>query len=243
MTDYYDQALKTPAYREARARKADLIADVCGDRLIHARRVFDLGSGSGLVRARLEERRGAPVYGIEIEKLTIVDRRRTIVGDLTRVPLKDDSIDFGIANHVYEHVSDLDRFFAEMARVLAPGGCIYLTAGSRCALIEPHYRIPTLSWWPKAISARVVRWSGRGDGYEGIDFKTHRQIVRSASCADLVLVDITAHVVEEYAHRYHSRVGRALARITGRLPANTLETALRWLSPQWFFLVRRKGDA
>jgi SAM-dependent methyltransferase len=42
--------------------------------------------------------------------------------DLEAIPFDDGSFDWVIANHVLEHVGDLDKAVSEIARVLAPGG-------------------------------------------------------------------------------------------------------------------------
>jgi SAM-dependent methyltransferase len=48
--------------------------------------------------------------------------------DLEAIPFEEASFDFVIANHVLEHVSDLDRATSEIARVLVPGGIAILQA-------------------------------------------------------------------------------------------------------------------
>jgi SAM-dependent methyltransferase len=242
VSDYYARRLASPAYRAARARKAALIHAVCEDRLARARRVVDLGAGTGLVKSSLEALAGRPIVGIELDRTFLEESSRMAIADLLALPIRDGAIDLAIANHVYEHVADLDRFFAEVRRALAHGGRMYLTAGSRFALMEPHYRIPTLSWWPKPIATRILRLSGRGQRYEGIRFRTWRGIVGSARRQGLVLEDLTDQVIETQIHRYESRPGRALARGVKVVPGPVRRRLLRWAAPQWFFLARRDDD-
>ncbi len=90
---------------------------------------------------------------------------RFLCGDSMRLPFVDDSVDLVICNHVYEHVPDPSRMFAEIYRVLRPGGCCYLGAASRWCLIEPHYKLPFLSWLPKPLAHRYMRLFGKGDFY------------------------------------------------------------------------------
>jgi SAM-dependent methyltransferase len=47
--------------------------------------------------------------------------------DLTRLSFPDDAFDLILMTDVLEHVPDLDAAFAEMRRVLRPGGCVVLT--------------------------------------------------------------------------------------------------------------------
>ena len=118
----YARHLASEEYRASRARRAELIAALCGRPLRTARTVVDLGAGTGLVRGALERIAGRPIVGFEIDRAFIEDPARMVMADLLRLPVRDASIDFGIANHVYEHVADLKRFFAELKRTLAPGG-------------------------------------------------------------------------------------------------------------------------
>ena len=234
----YTRRLAGEAYRASRERRAALIEAVCRDRLREARTVVDLGAGTGLVRAALERLSGRPIVGFEIDRAFIDDPSRLAVADLLRLPVKDAAIDFGIANHVYEHVADLERFFVELKRALAPEGRVYLTAGSRFALIEPHYRIPTLSWWPEPVASRILRWSGRGERYDDIRFTTRRHLIRTAGRAGLELDDQTDRVLRDHLERYESRIGRAAGRLARRIPQGIRRRCLNVLSPQWFFLVR-----
>jgi hypothetical protein len=138
-------------------------------------------------------------------------------------------------------VADLDRFFVELKRTLAPEGRVYLTAGSRFALIEPHYRIPTLSWWPEPVASRILRWSRRGERYDDIRFTTRNRLIRTAARAGLELDDLTDRVLSDHLERYESRSGRAAGRLVRRIPLPLRRRALSLLSPQWFFLVRHAG--
>lgn len=236
--DYYARRLAHPEYRASRRRKAALVYAVCADRLADARNVVDLGAGTGVLRAELEALSGRPVVGIELDRAFIEAPDRTAVADLLELPIADGALDFGIANHVYEHVADLERFFAELARVLAPGGSVYLTAGSRFAPIEPHYRIPTLSWWPRPVADRLVRWSGRGTGYEGIHFTTRRRIVDAAHRRGLELEDVTDVVLAALVDHYESRPGRVAGRLARLVSGPLRRRILNAASPQWFFFAR-----
>ena len=240
-TDRYARHLASVAYRASRKRKAELIAAVCGEPLRTAQAVVDLGAGTGLVRSALERIVGRTIVGFEIDRAFIEKPARMAVADLLCLPVRDGSIDFGIANHVYEHVADLERFFAELKRALAPAGRVYLTAGNRFALIEPHYRIPTLSWWPEPVATRVLRWTRRGERYDDIRFTTHRSLVETARRQGLRMEDLTDHVLGRHLDRYESPLGRSMGRLATRVPGRLRRSLLRAFSPQWFFLIRHAG--
>lgn len=243
IADYYERVVRSGAYRAARRPKAELIYALCGRRLRDARHVIDLGAGTGLVKSALEELARRPIVGIEIDRAFVEEPARMAIGDLLALPIRDRVVDLAIANHVYEHVDDLDRFFAEVHRALAPGGRAYMTAGNRFALLEPHYRIPTLSWWPRPVATTLLRLTGRGRRYAGIRFRTWHGIQAAARRQGLLLDDMTDDVLVTQLDRYQSRTGRAAGRAVLTVPLGIRRRLLRWVSPQWFFLARRQDEA
>ena len=237
---FYVRYVTSPEYRASRARKAELVYAMCAEHLSDADRVVDLGAGTGIMTRALEALSGRSIVGFEIDRSFMQETERMAVADLEALPVADGAIDFGIANHVYEHVASLDRFFAELARALAPSGRVYLTAGNRFAPIEPHYRIPTLSWWPRPVADRLLRWSGRGESYADIRFTTHARLRRTAARHGLDLEDVTDEALATQLDRYDSVPGRLAGRAVRLLPGALRRRLLDWASPQWFFFVRRR---
>lgn len=97
--------------------------------------VLDLGSGSGVdafLAARLVGAQGK-VYGIDMvgEMVALANSARRsaglpnvefLSGEMERVPLPDRSIDVVISNCSINLAPDKDRVFAEISRLLKPGG-------------------------------------------------------------------------------------------------------------------------
>lgn len=237
---FYARHVTSAEYRASRGRKAELVYALCAEHLATAERVVDLGAGTGIITRALESLSGRPIVGFDIDRSFMQETARMAVADLEALPVADGAIDFGIANHVYEHVASLDRFFAEIARALAPRGRIYLTAGSRFAPVEPHYRIPTLSWWPRTIADRILRWSGRGESYADIRFTTHARLKRAAARHGLELEDITDEALATQLDRYDSPLGRMAGRAARLIPGPARRRLLDLASPQWFFYARHR---
>ena len=143
---------------------------VIGSELDSAALIADVGSGSGLLKRELEKITQRVIFGFELDAEALVERTRTCIADGTRLPLPDSSFDLLILNHVYEHVRDPRKLFGEAARIVKLGGIVYVTAGSRWALMEPHYRLPFLSWLPARVADWYVRCMRRGAGYRGDTF-------------------------------------------------------------------------
>lgn len=96
-------------------------------------RVLDYGCGNGVFSQVLASR-GARVHGIDISPKLIEQARvyaskmgtngaspQFVVGDAHRTPFDDKSFDFVFGNGALHHLN-LDKAYAEIARVLKPGG-------------------------------------------------------------------------------------------------------------------------
>lgn len=237
--DAYRRRLRSRGYREERREKAEVILRLCGSRLRTSRRAADLGAGTGLVKKELEAYTGNLIAGFELDRSFIVWRQGIAVADVLRLPVADGAFDFLLLNHLYEHVEDQAGLFREAHRALEAGGEAYVAAGNRWAVMEPHYRLPFLSWLPRRAAGAYLLLSGRGREYEGIRFRTHRTLVGLMERAGFRVEDTT----EEGLERLLGAGGRggwgSVWRLLRRLPARLRRSLLRGLSPQWFFLLHK----
>ena len=131
----------------------------------------DIGCSAGFISDELA-RDGATTIGIDIDAPGLAaaearfgDRVQFLCTSADAMPFADDSVDLVVFNHIYEHVVNPDAVLTEIHRVLKPGGIAYLGLGNKYQLIEPHYRLPLLSWLPQAIADRYVRTFGKADDY------------------------------------------------------------------------------
>lgn len=89
-----------------------------------------------------------------------------MIGDVGCLPFKKDTFDIVICNHVYEHVPDANLLMNEIFRILKSNGFCYFGAGNRFCFVEPHYRLPFLSWFPKPISNFYLHIMNRNRPYQ-----------------------------------------------------------------------------
>jgi SAM-dependent methyltransferase len=135
------------------------------------RTVLDLGCSTGFISDELH-RAGAAVTGVDIDEPGLEKARERFGGrvefvcaDGEKLPWGDGSVDAVVFNHIYEHVVDPDAVMAEIRRVLRPHGVVYLGLGNRLGVMEPHYKLPFLSWLPSGAADRYVALARRGDRY------------------------------------------------------------------------------
>jgi SAM-dependent methyltransferase len=153
-------AADDPRSRLAKARKIEALLD--GN--VAEQDLLDLGAGSGLL-AEYFSLRGAKVTAADRSNVAYAsDMPLTVITEEV-LPFPDGSFDIVIFNHVIEHVGEWPRqqaILEEIARILKPGGRLYLAAPNKWALIEPHFRLPLLGTLPRGLADRLVRLL-RGD--------------------------------------------------------------------------------
>jgi 2-polyprenyl-6-hydroxyphenyl methylase / 3-demethylubiquinone-9 3-methyltransferase len=123
------RAAEFRSLRAIQAVRARRLVATWGARLRGAR-VVDLGCGGGLLAAPLAES-GARVIGVDLSGASLHAARARVTahfvrGDMRRAPLATGRAQFGLLADVLEHVEDPERALAEAARILAPGGELFV---------------------------------------------------------------------------------------------------------------------
>lgn len=160
---------------ETRVRKAAKIQAVLdhflGDGWAPGARLLDIGASLGWT-VEAAAKRGAISMGVDIDVPGLAKARRErdsrcffACADGEALPFPDDSLDVVVFNHIYEHVVDPDAIMSEIRRVLKPHGVVYLGLGNKLGVIEPHYRLPFLSWLPQGLADRYIKAAGKADTY------------------------------------------------------------------------------
>lgn len=237
--DWYARRLASAEYRASRVEKAEVLRRLIGGRIAAARTIGDVGTGTGIIKKELEQEYRKPFIGFELDTDFVVERERVIGADACRLPVADGGFDLLILNHVYEHVADPRRLFAEAFRILAPGGAAYVAAGSRWAVLEPHYRLPFLSWLPRPLADRYLRLTGRGRAYEGIRFLGFRPLVRLMRTAGFRVRDLTQVALAELIGPGRGEAWKPAWTLLRACPPRIRARLLEWGSPQWFFLLEK----
>ena len=187
----------------------------------------DVGCSAGFIADELAGAGAARTYGVDID-VPGLRAARTRFGDLVQfvcaageaLPFPDASLDVVVFNHIYEHVVDPDAVIADVKRVLKPDGVLYLGLGNRLGIMEPHYKLPFLSYLPPPAADRDVRAFGRADSYYE-RFRTRRGLQRLL--AGWHVVDYTLPVLgDPAAFSGDDMVPAVVSRLPERALAATL---------------------
>lgn len=161
---------------------------------------LDIGCSTGFIADELH-RAGAKVTGLDIDEPGLARARERFGAEITfvyaggeAIPMPSQSVDIVVFNHIYEHVVDADAVMADIRRVLRPEGVVYLGLGNRLGVVEPHYKLPFLSWLPKTLADPYLRrFSNESSYYE--KFRTRPGLRRM--CAGLSVWDYTYTVLAQ----------------------------------------------
>lgn len=224
---------------EKRRKKAEKIVSLLAPyKSLRGSHLLDVGTGSGFIAARLAEHVGAEGSVVSVDR---VDERLAHDGynfalvEDCRLPFDDKTFDLVISNHVIEHTGledDQRTHLSELHRVLKCDGVLYLAAPNQWTLIEPHFRLPFLSWLPMAMRSVYVRLCGRGSHYDCYP-RSRRVYRRLLKDCGFDPTDVTAEAV-----RAVSRIEEAslVSRLASCVPAFLIRV-FPWL-PTIIFVAR-----
>ncbi|NMG56084.1 class I SAM-dependent methyltransferase [Aromatoleum aromaticum] len=122
--------------------------------------VADIGCGAGTF-SRLWAELGHEVHGLDVNgPLIEIARMRASeagfsiefdVGSATRLPYPDGSMNVVLLPELLEHVADWQSCLNEAARVLAPGGILYLSTTNVLCPKQDEFHLPLYSWYPSQL--------------------------------------------------------------------------------------------
>lgn len=218
---------------DRRARKAEKVVRII-QRLVGRQPggwALDIGCGAGYIADRLRAR-GWKTVALDVADYRAVRSFDFIISHAESLPFPSGTFSVVVSNHVIEHVGDAGAHLSEVHRVMAPRGVAYLATPNRLSILEPHYKLPLLSWLPQGMADGYVRLLRRGSFYDVFPL-TRGDLLRRAMEAGLTCEDITRWTIAETGAVEDSW----LARLLGGLPDRLLRGLSR-VSPTFVFAMR-----
>jgi len=179
--DYYAEASLTPATLERFSSvKEKLLKLIRKDGTESRLAVADVGCGVG-AQAILWAASGHEVHGLDVNaKLIELGRQRATeqaleidfrVGSATELPWADSSMDICLLPELLEHVVEWQPCLDEAARILKPGGVLFLSTSNKLCPIQEEFTLPLYSWYPAPLKRH----------YERLSVTTRPELVNHAS--------------------------------------------------------------
>jgi 2-polyprenyl-3-methyl-5-hydroxy-6-metoxy-1,4-benzoquinol methylase len=163
--------VKDIALRKRKAKKIiNAISFFIKKRSFEGLLCLDIGCSVGIISQELAKT-GAIVIGSDIDFFALsgienkAGNTSFILSDAGRMPVADNSFDMIVCSQVYEHVPNARLLFAEIFRILKPGGLVFFSGPNRWALVEEHYHLWFLSWLPKNLADGYIRFMKKASEY------------------------------------------------------------------------------
>ena len=128
--------------------------------------IADIGCGAG-TQSLIWAREGHRVHGMDInEKLIGLARERGSresldvtfeIGDAAKLSWADNSMDVCLVPELLEHVPQWETCLDEFARILRPGGVLYLSTNNTLCPVQNEFDLPLYSWYPGWLKRRYER--------------------------------------------------------------------------------------
>lgn len=119
--------------------------------------VADIGCGAGTSSA-VWSNAGHLAFGIDINRPLVElaatrakeakAPQRFMVGSAEQLPWRDAAFDICLAPELLEHVPDWRSCLDEIARILKPGGIVYLSTTNTLCPQQHEFNLPLYSWYP-----------------------------------------------------------------------------------------------
>lgn len=185
---------------------------------------LEVGCGSGYIAHYFSElgfgNEGTHAVDVTDERQVFEGFKFVEVND-TKLPYVNNQFDLVVSNHVIEHVGSYDsqmKHLAEVYRTLKPNGVLYFAVPNKWQIIEPHYRLPFLSWFNHAIASAYVRMLHRGNEYDcyPLSIDACKQLLSDNRFS-------SQYVTIEAIQLYAQIEGGWMARLVSKLPVKVIQ--------------------
>jgi len=228
--------------RAAKARKIiRILEDYYSGNNLNNKILLDVGSSTGYITNILSQHFNFTV-GIDIDEKGVSfsqekfsgSKLKFLVQDSMNIQFPDNTFDVVNCTQIYEHVPDDRQMMREIYRILKPGGICFFAAGNRIVLMEPHYKLPLLSIFPKFLSHKYVKLFKKADFY----YETHRTYWGLRKLvSDFEVTDYTLKVIRDPV-RFHATEMISDGSVSQKFFLAILKVAY-WICPTYLWILKK----
>lgn len=205
---------------------------------VGGKRLLDIGTGSGHI-AEYFARNGAIVSSVDTHDQRLTETPYEFIKvESERLPFESSKFDIVITNHVIEHVPDQKLHMAEIERVLKPGGIAYLATPSKFTILEPHYRLPFLSYFPALVASAYLKLV-RGKVWDIQPLSLSRL---QALCGSNLKVEYVSPRIMKQPTEYHLDMAPSLHKYFAKVPLSAWRS-LAPLLPAIIVVIRKSAPS
>ena len=191
--------------RIQKARKTiSVLKDCCKDTTKMS--LLDIGSSTGIMTNEyakyFKEVIGIDLdfKAVEFSKISFSRKNLKFINSpIEEAKFNNQLFDVITCSHIYEHVPSDKVLMETIFRLLKPEGICYFAAGNRFKIIEPHYKLPFLSFFPKKLSNKYLKlFTDHDEYYENL--KSYRNLKKMVS--NFEIHDYTLEIINNPTKYY-----------------------------------------
>ena len=211
------------------------------DTNLSEKEVLEIGCGSGIISHEISKIvKRMIATDVSNEALYTSLRKDSLpfhftLSDGSYLPYRNNSFDIVICNEVIEHVSDQEKLVDEIYRVMKSEGLCYIATPNKLWPIEPHAKLPFLSYVPKSLANKYIK-RFRGISEYDVKLSTYWRLKRVLSRRFEKIIDFTPIVIkypQEYFIIYE--MPKFIKNILRKMPLVILEILMP-ISLSWIFI-------
>lgn len=196
--------------------------------------ILDDGAGAGKIAQGLSNR--GVVIGIDLirnfPKKSEANRTFRFINAVGEyLPFKPKIFSGIISQMVLEHVKNIENYLQEIYYVLKQNGLVYLAFPNRMFPIEPHTKIPLISYLPHNFFQRIVNMK-IGRNYP-LKFLTYKILKEISAIGFKEVRDLVPYLLKR-RNQFYPQVPSFVCRFLART-----YRILRYFIPTWIWVLRK----
>lgn len=198
--------------------------------------ILDIGTGSGYNPNFLSKNANSVVSVDLKDERIIKEGYDFIMVKDENLPFQDKKFDVVVSNQVIEHTKNQSLHISEISRVVKNGGLVYLATPNRYWVIEPHFHLPFLSWFPNKVSSFYLKLI-KGDEWD-VKLLTYYKLKKLLE-DKYYITNMTADVVKN-SDKYFLKLPKLLKIILKFTPISILRFMNNFMPS--FIIILKKND-